>query len=258
MKIAVCVKQIPDPASPQKLDASFNLARDGKLIMDETDSFGVEMALQLVDAAGSGEVVVFSMAPRSEMAGIRNALAMGAHRGVLVSDDALAGSDALSTAKVLAKAIGREPFDLVIAGTESSDGYTGTLPVQIAELLGMAAVTFAKKVQVEGGSLKVERQTEAGYDEVASPLPAVVTVTSGVVEPRYPSFKGIMAAKSKPVETLGVADLGLTAGDVGKTGAREEVSSVREAEARAAGAVVVDEGDAFNKVVEYLEQIKVI
>ena len=258
MKIAVCVKQIPDPAAPQKLDASFNLARDGKLIMDESDSYGVEMALQLVDKAGDGEVVLFSMAPRGEVSGIRNALAMGATRGVLVSDETLAGSDALSTAKVLAKAIGREPFDLIIAATESSDGYTGTTPVQIAELLGIASVTSAKKVEVDGGTLKVNRQTEAGFDEVAVGLPALVSVTAGVVEPRYPSFKGIMAAKSKPVETLSVADLGLSPQEVGKGGAREEITAVKAADARASGTIVVDDGEGYTKIVEYLEQLKVI
>ena len=134
---------------------------------------------------------------------------MGAAKAILVSDDALAGSDALGTAKVLAAAIKRANPDLVVMATESTDGYTGTLPVQVAELLGFPSVTFAKSIAVDGSSVKVERQTEAGYDEVVCPLPAVVTVTAGVVEPRYPSFKGIMAAKSKPVDNLTVADLGL-------------------------------------------------
>jgi electron transfer flavoprotein beta subunit len=130
--------------------------------------------------------------------------------------------------------------------------------VQVAELMGLPSVTFAKKVSTEGGTVKVERQTEAGYDEVVSPLPAVVTVTAGVVEPRYPSFKGIMAAKSKPVETLTVADLGLDAASVGSAGARQEITNVAEAEARAAGEIVVDEGEGHLKVIEFLEQLKVI
>ena len=136
---------------------------------------------------------------------------MGAAKAILISDDALVGTDALGTAKVLAAAIKRAEPDLIVAATESTDGYTGTTPVQIAELLGLPSVTFAKKVEIDGNSVKVERQTEAGYDEVESPLPALVTVTAGVVEPRYPSFKGIMAAKSKPVETLTAADLGIDA-----------------------------------------------
>jgi len=124
--------------------------------------------------------------------------------------------------------------------------------------LGLPSVTFAKKVEINGSSVKVERQTEAGYDEVESPLPALVTVTAGVVEPRYPSFKGIMAAKSKPVETLTVADLGLDAGVVGSAGARQEVTAVAEAEARSAGEVVVDEGEGHLRVIEFLEQLKVL
>ncbi|CAG4929687.1 MULTISPECIES: electron transfer flavoprotein subunit beta/FixA family protein [Acidithrix] len=258
MKIAVCVKQIPDPAAPAKMDANYNLARDTKLIMDESDSYGVEMALQLVDKAGAGEVVLFSMAPGEEVSGLRNALAMGAHRAVLISDPRLAGSDALSTAKVLAKAIGRESFDLVLAATESSDGYTGTTPVQIAELLDLPSVTFAKGIEVKGESLIVARQTEAGFDEIEVPTPALVTVTAGVVEPRYPNFKGIMAAKSKPVEKLSIDDLAFSPDSVGASGARETITSIRPAESRGAGTVVVDEGDGFAKIIEYLESLKVI
>src|SRR5579872_7531832 len=144
MNIVVCVKQIPDPAMPGQLDpGSKTLKREGKLIMDESDSFGVEMGLQLAEKAGGGEVTVVSMVPSAGMQGIRSALAMGAAKAILVSDDALAGSDALSTAKVLAAAIKRAEPDLILTATESSDGYTGTIPVQIAELLGLPAVTFA-------------------------------------------------------------------------------------------------------------------
>jgi electron transfer flavoprotein beta subunit len=215
------------------------------------------MALQLVDKAGGGEVTVVSMGSGADVAGLRNALAMGASKAVIVSDDALRGSDALSTAKVLAAVIGRNPFDLILAATESSDGYTGTTPVQVAELLGLPSITFAKAVSVEGTSLKVSRQTEAGYDEITAPLPALVTVTAGVVEPRYASFKGIMAAKSKPLEVLSVADLGLE-GQVGVAGAREEIVSVVAAESRQSGEKYVDEGDGAQKVVAFLESIKVL
>jgi electron transfer flavoprotein beta subunit len=259
MNVAVCVKQIPDPASPGRLDpTTHTLVREGKLILDDSDSYGVEMALQLVDKAGGGEVTLVSMAPNAEMSGLRTALAMGAHKAILVSDETLKGSDALGTAKVLAAAIKRAEPDLVIAATESTDGYTGTLPVQVAQLLGFPSITFAKKVEVGDGKVKVDRQTEAGYDEVESPLPALVTVTAGVVEPRYPSFKGIMAAKGKPVDQLSVADLGLSADQVGPAGARQEVVSVEPAEERKAGEIVVDEGDAHEKIVAFLEQLKVI
>ncbi|MHB1208983.1 MAG: electron transfer flavoprotein subunit beta/FixA family protein [Acidimicrobiales bacterium] len=257
MNVVVCVKQIPDPAAPQSLDASHNLDRSGKLILDEADTYGVEMALQLVDKAGSGEVTVVSMGSASDVAGLRNALAMGAAKAVIVSDDSLRGTDSLGTAKVLAAVIGRDMPDLILCATESSDGYTGTTPVQLAELLGLPSVTFAKSVVVEGGSLKVDRQTEAGYDEVTSPLPALVTVTAGVVEPRYASFKGIMAAKNKPVEVLSVADLGL-AGVVGQAGARQEITDVVTAESRQAGEKYVDEGDGAEKIVAFLESIKVL
>jgi len=259
MNVVVCVKQIPDPAAPQSLDpATRTLVREGKLILDDSDAYGVEMGLQLAEQAGGGEVTLVSMAPNGETSGLRTALAMGAAKAILVSDDALKGSDALATAKVLAKAVARAEPDLVIAATESTDGYTGTMPVQLAELLGMPSVTFAKKVAVADGTVRVERQTEAGYDEVESPLPAVVTVTAGVVEPRYPSFKGIMAAKSKPVDQVTVADLGIDAGQVGLAGAGQEVLDVAAAEERTKGDVVVDEGDGYEHVVRFLEKLKIV
>jgi electron transfer flavoprotein beta subunit len=259
MNVAVCVKQIPDPVDPSQLDpTTHTLVRDGKLILDDSDAYGVEMALQLAESAGGGDVILVSMAPNNEVSGLRTALAMGAASAVLVSDPALAGSDALGTAKVLAAAIKRTNADLVVAATESTDGYTGTTPVQVAELLGWPSITFANQVEVKGQSVTVHRQTEEGYDEVTCALPAVVTVTAGVVEPRYPSFKGIMAARSKQVDELTVADLGLEASQVGATGARQEVVSVQAAEARAAGEIVVDEGDAYERIVAFLEQIKVL
>ena len=217
MNVVVCVKQIPDPAAPASLlPGTYTLDRSGKLIMDDSDSYGVEMALQL------------------------------------------AGSDALSTAKVLAAAIRRAEPDLVVAATESTDGYTGTLPVQVAELLGMPSVSFAKAVSTDGTAVTVERQTEAGYDDVECPLPAVVTVTAGVVEPRYPSFKGIMAAKSKPIDVLSLADLGIEPSEVGAAGARQQVLDVADAESRGGGEIVVDEGDGAQRIVAFLEQVKVI
>jgi electron transfer flavoprotein beta subunit len=259
MNIAVCVKQIPDPAVPGKLDPDHTLDRSGKLILDDSDAYGVEMALQLAEKAGGGDVVLVSMAPNGEVSGLRTALAMGAARAVLVSDDALAGSDTLGTAKVLAKAIERAgDVDLVLAATESTDGYTGTVPAQLAELLGWPSLTFAKHVEIGDGAVTIQRQTEAGYDTVAAPLPAVVSVTAGVVEPRYPSFKGIMAAKNKPVDTVTVADLGLAADEVGWTGARQEIVSVGAAPEREAGEKVEDDGEAFQRIVAYLEQLKVI
>jgi electron transfer flavoprotein beta subunit len=259
MHVVVCVKQIPDPAEPGQLDpGTKTLRRAGKLILDDSDSYGVEMALQLVTAAGGGEVSLVSMAPNSEMSGLRTALAMGASDAILVSDPALQGTDALGTAKVLAKAIERRNPDLVLTATESSDGYTGTVPAQLAELLGLPSVTFAKSVEITDGVLRISRQTETGFDEVTCPLPALVSVTAGVVEPRYPSFKGIMAAKSKPVEELTVADLGLSPDDVGWAGGGQEITDIVAAEARQAGEVIEDDGEAYLKVVAFLENLKVI
>jgi electron transfer flavoprotein beta subunit len=259
MNVAVCVKQIPDPATPGSLDADHTLSRQGKLILDESDSYGVEMALQLVDAAGGGEVVLISMAPNNEVSGLRTALAMGAARAVLVSDPALEGSDSLSTAKVIAKSVERVgDVDLVLTATESSDGYTGTVPAQVAELLGWPSLTFAKHVETGDGKVTIQRQTEAGYDTVESSLPAVVSVTAGVVEPRYPSFKGIMAAKSKPVDQVTAADLGLDGSQVGWSGARQEITNVEEAPARQAGEKFEDDGTGAEKVVEFLERLKLV
>ena len=259
MNVVVCVKQIPDPATPGSLDPSTNwLERDGKLILDDSDAYGVEMALQLVSSVGEGEVTLVSMAPNDEVSGLRTALAMGAAKAILVSDPTLAGTDALGTAKVLAAAIKRAEPELVIAATESSDGYTGTVPEQIAALLGLPSITFAKSIEIADGRAKVDRQTEAGYDEVSSPLPALISVTAGVVEPRYPSFKGIMAAKSKPVDTLTVADLGVSADEVGAAGARQEIVSVTAAEEREAGEIVEDDGEGHVKIVQFLESQKVL
>ncbi|MGI8756922.1 MAG: electron transfer flavoprotein subunit beta/FixA family protein [Acidimicrobiales bacterium] len=259
MNVVVCVKQIPDPADPGALDADHTLKRDGKLILDESDSYGVEMALQLVDKAGDGEVTLVSMAPNSEVSGLRTALAMGAAKAILVSDEALAGTGALDTAKVLAAAIRKvEGADLILAATESSDGYTGTVPEQIAALLDLPSVTFAKEVEVADGTVKVRRQTEAGYDECETPMPALVTVTAGVVEPRYPSFKGIMAAKSKPVDNVTVADLGLSGDMVGWAGAGQEIVDVSPAPERQAGEVIEDDGEGYQKIVEFLDGLKVL
>ena len=256
MNVVVCVKQIPDPAVPGELNEDHTLKREGKLILDESDSYGVEMALQLVDKAGGGDVTLVSMAPNNEVSGLRTALAMGAAGAVLVSDDALHGADALTTAKVIAKAVERVGnADLVLTATEATDGYTGTLPGQVAELLGWPSLTFAKHVEIGDGKATIQRQTEAGYDVVEAPLPAVISVTAGVVEPRYPSFKGIMAAKSKPVDQVTTGDLGLSGDDIS---AHQNIVTVAAAPAREAGEKIEDDGTAFERVVEFLDQLKVI
>jgi len=175
---------------------------------------------------------------------------------VLVSDDALHGADALTTAKVLAKCVERVGgVDLLLAATESTDGYTGTVPAQVGALLGWPALTFAKHVELGDGKVAIQRQTEAGYDDVEAPLPAVVSVTAGVVEPRYPSFKGIMAAKSKPVDEVTAGDLGLSGDDIA---AHQNIVSVAAAPAREAGEKFEDDGTGFEKVVAFLDELKVI
>jgi electron transfer flavoprotein beta subunit len=254
MNVVVCVKQVPDPNSAGQLDPATNrLKREGvEVVLDPGDEYGIEAGLQLAEASG-GQVTVVSMGPEKALDAIRKALAMGAAKGVLVSDPALAGADALTTAKVLAAAIKRETFDLVVAATESTDASTGVVPQMLAELLGVPSVTFAKHVEADGTTLKVNRQTEAGYDVVEADLPAVLSVTAGVFEPRYPSLKGIMAAKSKPVDKLTVADLGLDGLEPG-----EEVVEVQPAEQRKAGEIIEDDGTAAQRIVEFLATQKVI
>ena len=258
MKIAVCVKQIPDPATPYQLDPETHfLVRPEDQVLDDTDRYGVEVGLQLADA-NEGSVTLFSMSPSGSLQGIRQALAMGADKAVLIDDEALRGSAALTTARVLAAAIEREGFDVVITGTESTDGYTGVVPQQIAEILDTPSLSFARSVEVSDGTVRIERQTEGGYDVVESSLPVVVAVTAGSVEPRYPTFKGIMQAKQKPVDQLTAADLGLSADDVGTGGAGQTITEVAPIESRQAGDIVEDEGEAHLVIVSLLETMKVI
>jgi electron transfer flavoprotein beta subunit len=260
MDITVCAKQIPGPDAVAALDpATGRLVREQPFVLDEADSVGVELALQLAQASGGGAVSVLSMAPANSTDGLRTALAMGADRSVVVSDDALAGSDALSTAKVLARAIGRLGTSLVIAATESSDGYTGAMPVQLAELLGWPAVTFATAVELREGEIWATRQTSSGDEQVRCALPAVVTVTAGAIEPRYPTLRGIMSARQKPVEVLALSDLGIDEAEVGPSGARQRVVDFDAIAARAQGRVVTDSGgDAHLVILEQLREWRVI
>ncbi len=254
MKIAVCVKQIPDPATPYELDPDTHfVVRPDDQVLDDTDRYGVEIGLRLAEAAGDGSTVTLvSMSPAGNLQGIRQALAMGADRAVVIDDDTLRGADSLLTAKVLAAALRREETDLVIAGTESTDGYSGVVPQQVAELLGVPSLTFAREVEVDGETLRIHRQTQAGYDVVETSLPAVLSVTSGVVEPRYPTFKGIMDAKRKPIDTLSCGDLGIV------PAVQQEIRSVEPVPARQAGEIVEDDGEAYLRILALLEQVKVI
>ena len=255
MNIVVCVKHIPDPNLPGEMDGD-TLKREGvQGVLDPGDEFGVEAGLQLKESTG-GEVTLVSMGPATALEAIRRGLSMGADKGVLVTDDSLKGADALVTARVLAAAIKKAgEFDLVIAGVESTDGYTGTMPSTLAELLGVPQVTFAKALETGDGTVKVNRQTADGYHVVESSLPALITVTAGVNEPRYASFKGIMAAKKKPVEQLSLGDLGLSGDDVA---VKQKIATIDPAEERKAGEVIEDDGSAAGRIADFLQEAKVI
>jgi electron transfer flavoprotein beta subunit len=247
---------VPEPQGTPQLGDDGLLVREGADgALDPGDEYGLEAALQLVEAAGGGEITLVSMGPEVAHAAIQRGLAMGAHRGVRITDDALHGADALVTARVLARAIERGPFDLVIGGVESTDGYTGTVPAAIAELLGVPALTFARKVEAADGRIRIERQTAAGYDEVTSPLPVVVTVTAGATEPRYPSLKGVMAAKQKPVETLSLGDLGLSDDDARAT---QSVAEVSDAPSKQGGETVEFDETTSAKIADLLVEAKVL
>src|SRR5258708_2847805 len=202
--------------------------------MDQGDEYGVEEGLQLAEKTG-GQVTVVSMGPEKANDAIRKALSMGAESGILITDPALAGSDGLGTARAIAAAVKDNGFDILICGTESFDGSTGMVPPMVAEILGIPHLSFAKKLDVEDGKIKVQRQTADGYVTLETATPVVVTVTGGLNEPRYPTLKGIMGAKSKTAETVGAAPLGPDARAVGAGGARGEVEAVPPAPGRAAG-----------------------
>ncbi|TDD14838.1 electron transfer flavoprotein subunit beta/FixA family protein [Nonomuraea diastatica] len=259
MNIVVCVKQVPDTATERKLRSDDNTldrdAADG--VVNELDEYAVEEALKLKEGHG-GEVTVLTMGPGKATETIRKALAMGADKAVHLSDDALHGSDALSTSYAMAQALNKIGFDLVVLGSESTDARTGVLAAMLAERLGVAQLTLANKVDVDGTSITIQRITDYGYDRVEATLPAVVSVVEKINEPRYPSFKGIMAAKKKPVETLAIGDASIDPSQVGLTAAWSEVVDFAAAPPRAAGTIVKDEGDGGAKAAEFLASKKFI
>ena len=258
MNVLVCVKQIPDPNVPGKLDPETKrLVRDGvDVVLDPGDEHAVEAALQVIEKNG-GEATIISMGPPRAMEAIRRALAMGGHRGILITDPGLENSDALSTARSIAAAIKGQTYDLIICGTESTDGSSGAVPAQLAELLRLPLLSFAKKLEIMEGKAQIDRQTDDGYDVVEAPLPSIVTVTGGINEARYPALRGIMQAKNKEVKQVGLNDLGLN-GQVGKNALTEEVVEIKSAEARKAGEVVEDKGEGAKRVADFLAELKVI
>ena len=261
MNIVVCVKQVPDTWSEKKLAASDSTLDRAATdpVMNEMDEYAVEEALKLQEAHG-GEVTILCMGPDAATETVRKALSMGADKAIHVIDDGLHGSDALATSLALAKAIDKAGgFDLVLLGSESSDARMSVVPAMLAERLGLPQLTFAKEVTADGaGSISIKRLTDDGYQVVEASTPAVVSVVEKINEPRYPSFKGIMAAKKKPVETYGLADLGVDAGEVGTAGAWSKVESFEAAPPRQAGTVVTDEGDGADKLLEFLASKKFV
>jgi electron transfer flavoprotein beta subunit len=259
MNIVVCVKQVPDTATERKLRSDDNTldrdAVDG--VVNELDEYAVEEALKLKEAHG-GEVTVLTMGPARATETIRKALAMGADKAVHLTDDALHGSDALSTSYAMAQVLKKIGFDLVILGSESTDARTGVLAAMLAERLGTSQLTLANKVDVEGTSISIQRITDYGFDKVEASLPAVVSVVEKINEPRYPSFKGIMAAKKKPVETLAVGDAEIDGALVGLAAAWSEVVEHTAAPPRVAGTIVKDEGDGGAKAADFLASKKFI
>jgi electron transfer flavoprotein beta subunit len=259
MNIVVCVKQVPDTYEEKKLsDADKTLDREGvEGVMNELDEYAVEEALRLKEAHG-GEVTILTMGPEKAVETIRKALSMGADSAVHLVDPALHGSDALATSYALAKALGTIPHDLVILGVESTDARSSVIPAMLAERTGAAQLSFARKVEVDGSTVKIERQTDTGYDVVEAQTPAIVSVVEKINEPRYPSFKGIMAAKKKPLTTLTLADAGVEAANVGLAGSGTAVAEFAARPPKAAGQIVKDEGDGGVKLAEFLASQKII
>ncbi len=256
--IVVLVKQVPDTYSERKLtEGDYTLDRDSAdAVLDEINERAVEEALLIKEAQG-GEVTVVSVGPDRAAEAIRKALSMGADKAVHVSDPALHGADVFQTARVLAAVVTRAgDVDLIIAGNESSDGSGGAVPAVLAELLGYPQLTHARKVELDGTTIKVDRETEEGITHLEASLPAVVSVGEKINEPRYPSFKGIMAAKKKPVDTLTVADLEVS--DVGLDNAWSKVVEAAPKPPRSAGQRVTDEGDGGAKIAAFLVSQKLI
>ena len=256
MKIAVCVKHVPEGNA--KIDPSTKrLDRAGEGALNHFDANAVEEALR-VKGDSDTEVVVVSLGPAKAADSLRKALAMGADRAVLISDDAAAGSDLVATSKLLAAALEKESADLVLFGQQASDSDGAVLWAAVAERLRRPVVSQAAELSVSEGSLKVKRQTEFGYDVIESPLPAVVAVSDAINEPRYPSLKGIMGAKKKPFDTLSLADVGVDAADAGESGSKTEVLGLSEPPSRGDARKIEDDGNAAQAIVDFLAEKRLV
>jgi electron transfer flavoprotein beta subunit len=259
MNIVVCVKQVPDTEVERSLKAGENTVDRASVdgVINYLDEFAIEEALKIAETHG-GEVTILTMGPAKAADSIRKALSMGADKAVHVLDDSLAGSDAVASSLVLAEALRRAGFDLAVFGSEATDARTGVVPAMVAERLGVPQLTLAGKVDIDGSSVTIRRVTDDGYAVVTGAMPAVVSVVEKINEPRYPTFKGIMAAKKKPVETLALADLAVGAGQVGLANAASRVEDFAARPPRAAGVVVKDEGDGGSNAAAFLAERKFI
>jgi electron transfer flavoprotein beta subunit len=256
VKIAVCIKHVPEGGG--RLDpGSKRLDRSGEGALNRFDANAVEEALRLKGDSET-EVVAVSMGPEKAADSLRKALAMGADRAVLVSDDAAAGSDLVATSRVLATALAREDADLVLFGQQASDADGAVLWAAVAERLGRPVVSQAMELSVAGDSLRVKRQTEFGYDVIEAPLPAVVAVSDAINEPRYPSLKGIMGAKKKPFETLSLGDVGVDGGEIGEAGSRTEVLALAEPPSRGDSRKIEDDGNAAQAILDFLAEKRLV
>jgi electron transfer flavoprotein beta subunit len=257
MKIAVCVKQVPEGSS--RIDpATKRLDRSGEGALNSFDANAVEEALRLKDAGGEGEVVLVSLGPAKAQDALRKALAMGADRAVLVSDDAAAGSDLVATSYALAKTLERESPDLVLFGQQAADSDGAVLWAAVADRLRLPVISQAAEVTHADGKLTVKRQTEFGYDVIEAPLPAVVAVSDAINEPRYPSLKGIMGAKSKPQETLSLSDLSVETERAGEQGSRTEVYGLNDPPARGDSKKIDDDGSAAQSILDFLAEKRLV
>ena len=258
MKIAVCVKQLPDATSVRRLDAATNrLDRSGEGALNATDLNAVEEALRIKEAQG-GEVVVVSLGPAKAVDSLRKALAMGADRALLVSDDAAAGSDLVATSYALARALEREEADLVLFGQQSSDSDGAVLWAAVADRLRWPLISQVADLTADGVSVTGKRQTEFGYDVISAPLPAIVAVSDAINEPRYPSLKGIMGAKSKPTETLTLAEIGVEEDRSGSTGSRTSVLTLGPPAAKGDQIKIEEDGSAAEQLVDWLAGRKLL
>jgi electron transfer flavoprotein beta subunit len=259
MKLAVCVKQVPDATATKRIDAGTKrLDRSGEGALNPVDANAVEEALRIKEASGEGEVVVVSLGPEKALDALRKALAMGADRAVLVSDEAAVGSDLVATSYALAKALERESPDLILFGQQAADSDGAVLWAAVAERLRRPLISQAAELTLDGGSVTGKRQTEFGYDVIRAPLPAVVAVADSINEPRYPSLKGIMGAKKKPQDVLALSELGVEGDRAGLEGSRTEVLALGDPPPRGETRTIEDDGTAAEKIVEFLAEKRLI